>query len=401
MEISARSYFASGVSLAAASAIAFAPLAVPAHPYRVEIPRVTVADIRLAASPGDIEALVANLQAALGNSTDAIAAAVGIPGQTLIGVVSNIVTLLDVGFTGLIDATDNPTIAQSLTILKTLSVDAFAMLHENLGLINPVITTTTAQVGELVTSALTGSLQNALIAVLNVANNPLDPGSYADLLTAGVGSGQLLAGNGLRAIQRLGDGGFAIAGIAVKEVTFQFDNAVTRLGDVITQLGDASDNAIVDAVVGAVKGLVIAPALSVFNLGSGLVQTVLTTANTGFAVLVGGATSIVGSPGSTPQSSGLNAVSLRIPDRVSDDVTPAIGKAKSKKLLADAPVAKDALAADTPTKDQASQDKTTPRAEAKRDRTKAKAAAKAKAARDNHSKKKSGEGGGGNGSGGE
>jgi hypothetical protein len=92
------------------------------------------------------------------------------------------------------------------------------MLHENLSLINPVITTTTARVGELVTSALTGSLQNILIAAVDVASNPLSPASYAGLLTSGVASGQLLVGNGLKVIQSIGGGGFDIAGIALKEV---------------------------------------------------------------------------------------------------------------------------------------------------------------------------------------
>jgi hypothetical protein len=331
--------------MAAAAAIAFAPLAVPAQHFQANIPPVAAANIQLAVSPADIDALVANLQAVLGNNTAAVTEAAGAPGQTLIGVVSNIVDLIGVTFTGLIDATDDPTLAASLTILKTLSVDAYAMLHENLGLINPVITTTTAQVGELVTTALTGSLQNALVAVLNLATNPLDLGSYAGLLNAGVASGQLLAGNGLQTVQRLGDGGFDIAGIALKEVTFQFNNAVTRLGDLITQLGDASGNAVVQAVVGAVKGLVITPALAVVNLGSGVAKTVLTSANTGFDQLVGGATSIVGATATplqtavtAPDASGnLDAARLRISERQtasltidstktsppSDDVTPA------------------------------------------------------------------------------
>ncbi len=303
MEISARAYLTAGVSLAAATAIAFTPLAIPATHRPMEIPRVTVADVRLTATPAYAEAFIANVQAVLTDGSTAVADVVGIPGQTLIGAVGNIVTLIDVVFSGAINATDNPTLAASLTILKTLTHDAYAMLHENLSLINPVITTTTARVGELVTSALTGSLQNILIAAVNVANNPLSPASYAGLLTAGAASGQLVVGNGLKVIQSIGDGGFDIAGIALKEVTFQFNNAVTRLGDLLTQLGDASGNAVVEAVVGAVRGLAFAPAQAVINLGSGAAGTVLTAAHTGFDQILGGASSIVNPTSAIPSTS--------------------------------------------------------------------------------------------------
>jgi hypothetical protein len=303
MEISARAYLTAGVSLAAATAIAFTPLAIPATRRPMEIPRVTVADVQLTATPADVEAFIPNVQAVLTDGSTAVADVVGIPGQTLIGAVGNIVTLIDVVFSGAINATDNPTLAASLTILKTLTHDAYAMLHENLSLINPVITTTTARVGELVTSALTGSLQNSLIAAVNVANNLLSPASYVGLLTAGAASGQLVVGNGLKAIQSIGDGGFDIAGIALKEVTFQFNNAVTRLGDLLTQLGDASGNAVVEAVVGAVRGLAFAPAQAVFNLGSGAAGTVLTAAHTGFDQILGGASSIVNPTSAIPSTS--------------------------------------------------------------------------------------------------
>lgn len=289
MDISVRSYLSAGVSLTAATAIAFTPLVIPVHLQPVPIPHVTVAELQLAVSPADIALLTADIQGALDEATATVAASAGVPGKSLIGVVNNIVTLLDTVFTGLIDATTNQTLAASLTILRTLSVDAFAKLAENLGLINPVIITTTAQVGELLTSALTGSLQNILVAVAKAVDDPLSLASYAELFTAGVASGQLLAGNSLEAIQSMGDGAFDIAGIALSEVTFQFNNAVSGLSALLTQLGDASDNTIVEAVIRAVQGLAIAPAVAVFNFGSDAVGTVLRTANTGFDLLFGGA----------------------------------------------------------------------------------------------------------------
>ena len=114
-----------------------------------------------------------------------------------------------------------------------------------------------------------------------MVNDPLSAASYAGLLTAGVASGQLLAGNGLEAIQRLGDGGFEIAGIALDEVTFQFNNAVSRLSAVATQLGNASGNSFIAAVIAAVRSLAVAPAVAVFNLGSSTIGTVLATRTPG------------------------------------------------------------------------------------------------------------------------
>lgn len=293
MEISARSYLTAGVSLTATTALAFAPLSIPTHHHTVTMPHVTVSELRLAVSPVDIEAFIGELQTLFDGATTTVTDVAGIPGQSLIGVVDNIVELLGTVFTGLIDATGNQTLVASLTILKTLSVDAFAKLAENLGLINPVITTTTAQVGELLSSALTGSLQNILVATANVINDPLSVADYAGLLTAGVAGGQLLVGNGLKAVQAVGDGLFDIAGIALSEVTFQLNNAAAGISALLTQLATASDNAVVQAVLGAIRGLVIAPAVAVFNLGSGVAGAVLTTAHTGFDVLLDAATSVV------------------------------------------------------------------------------------------------------------
>jgi hypothetical protein len=153
-------------------------------------------------------------------------------------------------------------------------------------------------VGDLLTSALTGSLGNVLVAVSDVANHPLSPASYAGLLSAGVAGGRLLVGNGLEAVQSLGDAGFGIVGIALDEVTFQFTNAVTGLSDLFGQLADASGSAIVEAVIGAVQGFAVAPALAVVNLGSDLAHSVLGAANAGFDLVLDTATGIVNPAGS-------------------------------------------------------------------------------------------------------
>src|SRR5688572_21853400 len=194
MELSARSFVTAGVALTAASAVAFTPVAIPGRAVSipsVAAPIVSMPDVRLAVSAADLEAFFAGVQAVLARSTAGAADLAGVPGQNLIGVVDNIVTLIDTVFTGLIDSTNNQTLVASLTILKTLSVDAFAMLSENLGRINPVITTTTAQVGDLLTTALTAALRNVSVALLNLATDPFSPASSVGLITAGLTSGRL------------------------------------------------------------------------------------------------------------------------------------------------------------------------------------------------------------------
>lgn len=313
MELSARSFVTAGVALTAASALAFTPLVIPGPAVSIPIaaaPTVSMPDVRLAVSAADLETFFAGMQAVLARSTAGAAELAGVPGQNLIGVVDNVVMLIDTVFSRLIDSTSNQTIVTSLTILKTLSVDAFAMLSENLGRINPVITTTTAQVGELLTTALTASLRNVSVALLNLANDPLSLASSVGLITAGVTSGRLLAANGLTAVRTIGDAGFAIAGIALHEVTFQFNNAVTGLSALLTQLGTASGNAVVEALIGAVRALAISPAVTVFNVGSAAVGTVLDVANAGFDTVLDGAIGIAngtGTGGALPDPAGVPA----------------------------------------------------------------------------------------------
>ncbi|WP_319428856.1 hypothetical protein [Mycobacterium sp. RTGN5] len=292
MDISARSYLTFGVSLLTASAIAFAPLPITAH----QPVSVATADIRLVVSPAEINAAIDDVQAELLDGTAQLATAAGGPGRGLIGVVDNIVTMWDVLFTRLMNATSDPTQLGSLAILKPFCVDAFAMLAHNLGRINAVITGTTTQVGGLLTTALTGSLRTVLIAGATAANAPLAPSSYTGLLTAAIDTGGLLIGNGLGVVKSMGDAGFDIGGIVTDELTFQLDNALGSLGKLLTQLGDASGSGIAKAVVSAVRGLAFAPALAVFNFGSQVIKTVIATAKTGFDAVVDIGSSIVGSP---------------------------------------------------------------------------------------------------------
>lgn len=264
MELSPRSLLTAGISLTAATAVAFTPLvSAPPRPgisaSGVSMPEVTIADVRLAVTSTQIGELA------------------GVPGEALIGVVDTIVRLLDGTFTGLVDATDDPAGAAALTVLKTLSVDAYAKLAENLTLGNAVITSTATVVVDLASDAVTGSLRRLADGELPAA-------------------GRLLVGNGLAIAQAMGDAAFEIVRIAIGEVTFQFTNAVTRLGDLLTTLADASGSPPAQTAVTAVQTVALTPARRVFTFGSDVAATTVDVAHTGFDAVMGGARRIVDPP---------------------------------------------------------------------------------------------------------
>jgi hypothetical protein len=240
VELANRSYRTAALSFTAATAIALSPLLIPPTLSPSSPPVRTAPDIVLTVAPADIEVFIADLQAAFDKGTAAVTEVAGVPGRVLVGVVDNIVAAIDVTFTGLINATGDETAAESLTILKTLSHNAFAMLATNLGRIGSVITSTTAQVGDLITNAFTGSLQNVLVALVNVANDPLSIEKHLGLLTAGAASVALLIGNGVETIRAVSGAAFDIVQITVDEVTFQLENAAEGFSALLTQLGTAA-----------------------------------------------------------------------------------------------------------------------------------------------------------------
>lgn len=290
MDVSVRTYAVAGVAFLTAGAIAVAPVSAAPPPVTM------TSAVRLVVSPTDVEVAVDRLQAQLSDGTVRFAAAVGLPGQGLIGVVDNITAGFDALFTGLLSATSDPTLVQSFSILRSFAVDAWAMLAHNLTRINAVITGTTEQVGDLLTTALTATLRTMLVAGVNAINAPLSPASYSGLLTAGIETGRLIVGNGLGVVQSMGDAGFDIADVVTDELTFQLNNAVSSLSTLLEQLGDASGSGIAKAVVSAVRGLAFAPALSVVNAGSQAIKTVIGTAQAGFDAVLGVGSSITGRP---------------------------------------------------------------------------------------------------------
>jgi len=292
MDISARSFLSFTASLTVASAIAIAP---PPPPMPA-IPTPTVADVRLTASPAEIEAAIARFQGVFDDLSAGAGELAGLPGRGLIAAAGGIENFFDVALTRLIDDATDPDAATSLTILRTLAVNAWAMLEHNLGRINPVITYTTEQVGKLLSGAVTGSAQNMLIALSELAGHPLALQSYAHLFTAALDSGRLVVGNGLRVIHEIGGAGLDIAQVVVDELTYQVDNLIGGFSTLLTHIGDTSASPLVAAALGAVRDLVLAPVRAVVDAGSRVISTVVTITHTGFDRVLDTATDIVDPP---------------------------------------------------------------------------------------------------------
>lgn len=302
MEISLRSYMTAGVSLTAATAIAMTPLALPANERVTALPSVSTADVQLVVTTEEIEAFIANLQGALDDVTATVAGLVGIPGQTLADVIFGAAQLNNDLFNSLIAATTNPTLIGLLTALNFYSTTGLTQLATTVESANDTLVATLETTTNLLTSALTGSLQNVLIAVNNIVNDPLAFANYAGLLGAGVASGELLAFNGLEALQTAGNGLFTIGAIGLGGLEFQVNNLVTGFNTILSGIGAASGSGLVEAAISAVQGIVILPALSLFNVGVGVVQDVVGGAAVAFNTVVDGAQGITLAIGNALQS---------------------------------------------------------------------------------------------------
>ena len=152
-----------------------------------------------------------------------------------------------------------------------------------------------------------------------MVNDPLSPVSYAGRSSPQVWrAAQLLAGNGLEAISAS-----ATAGRDRGDRTGPGDipvqqPAVSGLSALATQLGNASGNSVIEAVIAAVRSLAVAPAVAVFNLGSSTIGTVLATANAGFDLVLDGATSVV-----DPTVNALESTAISL---AASPIDPAVAK---------------------------------------------------------------------------
>lgn len=286
MEISARSWFAAGMALTTASTLAFAPLVLPGGER--SLPIVSSPNVRLTAAidPADVQALIANLQATLNDVTRTVEAVSLAPGNSLVDVLTRANAVNAELWNGLINATDSVQLRGLLSALSANSVGNFNELITTVGALNSDIAMLPAQIAETIGYAITGSLTAALGAITNLINQPLAPSSYTGLASSALQQVIVVGQGVLQTVDWTGQAVLNTANAVVDGLWEQIPGALYGLNDVLYRAAEESDSAVVDAVIAAVQGLVIAPAAAVSNAALGLASSVVNVGVDGFETVM-------------------------------------------------------------------------------------------------------------------
>ncbi|UNB51901.1 hypothetical protein [Mycolicibacterium sp. YH-1] len=286
MEISARSWFAAGMALTTASTLAFAPLVLPGGERA--LPIVSSPNVRLTAAidPADVQALIANLQATLNDVTRTVEAVSLAPGNSLVDVLTRANAVNAELWNGLINATDSVQLRGLLSALSANSVGNFNELITTVGALNSDIAMLPAQIAETIGYAITGSLTAALGAITNLINQPLAASSYTGLASSALQQVIVVGQGVLQTVDWTGQAVLNTANAVVDGLWEQIPGALYGLNDVLYRAAEESDSAVVDAVIAAVQGLVVAPAAAVSNAALGLASSVVNVGVDGFETVM-------------------------------------------------------------------------------------------------------------------
>ncbi|OMC24267.1 hypothetical protein A5739_24795 [Mycobacterium colombiense] len=251
------------LALTTAAALTLTPLVLPppTTPLHLSLPQVSAPRLELTAAinPADVTALVNNLNAALQSASTTVTGLVGAPGQTLANALGSAATLNDSLWDGLIDATDNRTLAAILTTLKDTAGNGLSRLSNSVDAANGTIVLTTGQLADLLTSTLTGSLGTALHAVATVINNPLALPSYTGLINTPIDIAGLLVTQGIGAVNNLGANVLTVTHTVVTGVTAQVDNALDTFNGLLSAGKTLTGIDLINGLLTAVQGIVSAP----------------------------------------------------------------------------------------------------------------------------------------------
>ena len=251
------------LALTTAAALTLTPLVLPppTTPLHLSLPQVSAPRLELTAAinPADVTALVNNLNAALQSASTTVTGLVGAPGQTLANALGSAATLNDSLWDGLIDATDNRTLAAILTTLKDTAGNGLSRLSNSVDAANGTIVLTTGQLADLLTSTLTGSLGTALHAVATVINNPLALPSYTGLINTPIDIAGLLVTQGIGAVNNLGANVLTVTNTVVTGVTAQVDNALDTFNGLLSAGKTLTGIDLINGLLTAVQGIVSAP----------------------------------------------------------------------------------------------------------------------------------------------
>lgn len=282
MQISARSYLTAGVSLTTAAAIALTPVAVPTADRAVSIPNVTVSDINLTVTPGEIVEFFDTLRTRIDEFNASVAEVAAIPGQTLVDGVVAAMGINDSFFESLINAVDNPTLRALLETTEIINDRALRSLAFYVDHSNQTIVLAGKDIADLLGGIMTVSLSNILSSAVDALNNPLSFEKYAHVLAATVGSGFLVVNGSSLIAQKAGNAGFDLAfgtlDFVRAEVTTALD-AVRRLSFVAS---GATGSELVQAAVAAVGTIGLAPAYLGLRLPVSLAEETVLSAQSAF-----------------------------------------------------------------------------------------------------------------------
>ncbi|MDZ7881513.1 MAG: hypothetical protein U5N53_00730 [Mycobacterium sp.] len=288
MEISARSYFTTGIALTAASAIALTPLAViPAEGRTIAIPSVSTADVRLTAviNPADVDNLIAALRAGLADVNAGIDSAESFTADTLADVLARTQELNTGLWTRLVAAAGTGALGTLVTAISNYSQASLAMTADSINGAAAAVIPLPGDITNIIGSTLIGSLNTALYAITDVINNPLKLASYTGLLAGVVNiigdalvsqdpnyDTGLLPGTGgtslfETALQGTVGAVINVIGLGSSGLTGQVNLAVDSLNGALDGIAAQSGNELVAGLVGLIQGLALNPIQIINNTG--------------------------------------------------------------------------------------------------------------------------------------
>ncbi|MGW0159753.1 hypothetical protein ACWDUN_10570 [Mycobacterium sp. NPDC003323] len=301
MEISARSYFTTGMAFTAASAIALTPLVVtPTADRTIALPAVSTADVRLAAviDPADVDRLIAALRAGLADVNAGIDSAETFATDTLADVLAEAERLNTGLWTRLIAAAGTGALGTLVTTIGNYSQASLAMTSASINGAASAVVPLPGDITDIIGSTLIGSLNTALYAITDVINNPFKLASYTGLLAGVVNiigdalvaqdptypTGLLpgVGGSGLfgTVLSATVGGVINVIGLGSSGLTGQVNLAVDTLNGALDGIAQQSGSELVAGLVGLIQGLALNPVKIINNTGvlGGLV-------NIGFPVI--------------------------------------------------------------------------------------------------------------------
>lgn len=311
MQITARSYLTASVSLTAAAALTLSPIAIPANERVTNLPTVTMADIQLTVTPGDVTAFFDNIQAEIESFNSAVAQFALVPSQTVVQGLQAAVELNNQIYDSLIAATDNVTLRAMLETLQVSADNGLQSLAFAVGDNGETVVYSHQQIADLLSGIVTGSLSNVIAAAVGVLNNPLTVGNYASLLSSGVVASTALVGtNTGETIRSAAHVPLELARTQLHLASSQINNALFTVGGLVNVAVTATGSELIGAVATAVESITLIPAQLVLNAPFQLANNTIGAIDAGLNTLLNGIVGNIASEG--PAALGLIGIASTV-----------------------------------------------------------------------------------------